>query len=60
MSNWITKKATQIDFRTTIKFEDIKNESFVFELVGFDEKLTETHIISFNFDEKEVFIDIIN
>ena len=42
--------------RTTIKFNDIGNDSFLFELEKFDEKLAETTIQSFTFDQKEVLI----
>ena len=56
MSSWISKKSTQIYLRTTIKFNDIGNDSFLFELEKFDEKLAETTIQSFTFDQKEVLI----
>ena len=56
MSNWITEKSTQIDLRAIIKFNNIGNDSFVFELVKFDDKLAETTIKSYIFNEKEVLI----
>ena len=56
MSNWLSKQTTQIDLRTTIKFKNIGNQSFVFELVKFDEKLTETPIRSYTFNKTEVLL----